>query len=257
MPVRQLDAFLAEKGLLYKGSLDELKYTRIGIDGQHWLRKLLQTQINEPLYLGMGGLPLSLKKAIEKDVLRFKEWEITPFFVFHGLHLIKKEKPFAVEDMRPEKRQAAWVAYESGKVHEAAFIWLSSGSLGPAELTGAAIKMLRDLGIQCMRAPFSSWAQLSYMDLSPNGHFHAIYAGSELLMFKSDRIIVNIDFNNHSFEWLDKNTILQSLELTEDMFLDMCILAGFDYCPTFPVFTEPRKPFSFTIHYDCLKRYRC
>ena len=136
-------------------------------------------------------------------------------------------------------------------------LWLGSGTLGPAELAGPVMKFLKDLGVQCMRAPFSSWAQLSYMDLSPNGHFHAIYAGSELLMFKTERIIVNMDFENHVFEWVDKTAILQSLELTEDMFMDMCIIAGFDYCPTFPVLTEPGKPFDFLSAYHCIKQYYC
>jgi hypothetical protein len=254
MSVRNLDQFLLQRNLICKGSLDELKQTRIGIDGQHWIRKFLLSQINnEPLCLAMGGIPLSLRKIVEACLMQFKQREIVPFFVFNGLHIIRQEKPFSKDDLRPEKRRKAWITYENGNIDEAAYCWSISGSIGAVELSGPVIKILKEHGISCMRAPYSSWAQLSYMALSSNGHFNGIYAGSELLMFKNERIIVNMDFNKSSFEWLDKNAILKSLELTEDMFLDMCILAGFDYCGTFPGF---KNPFNFDMTYDCIKEYR-
>jgi hypothetical protein len=45
-----------------------LKDTRLGIEGTHWLRKLLQTSVKEPATAALGGIPIGLKSAIEKEL---------------------------------------------------------------------------------------------------------------------------------------------------------------------------------------------
>jgi len=61
--------FIAERRLVQQHStLSHLKDTRLGIEGTHWLRKLLQTSVKEPATAALGGIPIGLKAAIEKEL---------------------------------------------------------------------------------------------------------------------------------------------------------------------------------------------
>lgn len=76
------------------------------------------------------------------------------------------------------------------------------------------------------------------MDQSPRSFFNAVFAGNEYLLFDVERVITSIDFNREAFAWINKNKITSSLQITDDAFLDICLLAGFDYIPTFPLLID-------------------
>jgi len=119
MVVRGLDKFLNDSKLLTTEKLSVLKGSRLGIDGPHWLRKIQKAQ-SEPLVMAMGGIPLGIGQAIEKELQGFKEAGISPYFVFNGLSTIRKDKPFSAPDKRPEGRAEAWGLYNKEQ-HEAAY----------------------------------------------------------------------------------------------------------------------------------------
>ena len=59
-------------------------------------------------------------------------------------------------------------------------------------------------------------------------------------MFEVDRVILSFDFQNRSFNWVDKTSILHDLKMNDDQFLDVCLLSGLEgFCPTFPPLNEP------------------
>ncbi|KAI8055626.1 PIN domain-like protein [Syncephalis plumigaleata] len=256
MPVRQLDYFMAERRLVQTSPLHLLRDTRLGIDGNYWLRRVLQQSAKEPAAVAMGGSPNGLRAALEKELNLFKTQEIHPFFVFHGITLPRKERAFSTEDLRPAKRASAWDAYDKGRVEQAYSGWSASGGIAPVELVNVAIKVLHEHDIEFMRAPYSSWAQLVYLEKHPDQPIHAIYGATELLMLDVDRIITSIDLEKGSFAWVSKRALLHDLQLTEDQFLDTCILAGCDYCSTFPVLTVDPISFNFKIVYDMVRQYR-
>ena len=64
--------FAIERRFIQIFSLNQLKDTRLGIDGAHWLRKLLQTSAKEPAIAALGGTPIGLKNAIEEELQLFK-----------------------------------------------------------------------------------------------------------------------------------------------------------------------------------------
>ncbi|RUO95864.1 hypothetical protein BC936DRAFT_143058 [Jimgerdemannia flammicorona] len=68
MPVRHFDFFTAERRLVHTNPISLLKDTRLGIEGNHWLRKLLQNHVKEPAVVAMGGIPLGLRAAIEREL---------------------------------------------------------------------------------------------------------------------------------------------------------------------------------------------
>jgi len=53
-------------------------------------------------------------------------------------------------------------------------------------------------------------------------------------MFEVDRVITSIDFAKQTFSYISKKEVLLDLVLSDDQFLDLCILAGGDHCATFP-----------------------
>lgn len=61
--------FTAERRLIQTSAVTQLKDTRLGIDGNYWLRKIVS---KENAVTAMGGLPLKLQESIEKELQGFK-----------------------------------------------------------------------------------------------------------------------------------------------------------------------------------------
>lgn len=232
-----------------------MKECRVGIEGNYWLRKILATVAKEGAPVAMGGAPLSLRAAIDKEIIAIKSFNIIPLFVFNGLSIIRKDRPFSTEDLRPAKRTTAWDLYEKGKVEQALSTWASSGSIYIQDLLHIVCDALRDHNVEFMRAPYSSWAQLAYLERHPKQYIHAILGGSELLMYDVERLITGFDYKG-TFTWLSKRAILADLGISDDQFLDVCIFAGFEYCSTFPPLTSDLMSFTFKSTHDIIKQYK-
>ncbi|KAI7830680.1 PIN domain-like protein [Gamsiella multidivaricata] len=233
MPVRHLDFYTSQKNLTLVQQLPILKDIRLGIDGNVWLKKVTQSA-SEQYLAGIGGTPSCLRRAIEKELEGFKAASIHPLFVFSGLALIRKDKPYVNDDARISKRNTAWDAVNSGKMELALSSWSTSFVLPLPDLIHLVIRILKEHNIDYIRAPYGAGAQLVYLERNPKQIIHAIYAGSELLMFDVDRVITSIDFTKQTFSVISKKALLTDLNLSDDQFLDLCILAGVDHCHTFP-----------------------
>lgn len=46
--------------------------------------------------------------------------------------------------------------------------------------------------------------------------------------------------------WMSKKTVLQDLHVSDDQFLDICLLAGFEYCNSFPPLNHSAMSMGFT-----------
>lgn len=68
-PTLLLLVFTAERRLIQTSAVSQLKDTRLGIDGNYWLRKVIA---KENAVTAMGGLPLRLVESIEKELKGFK-----------------------------------------------------------------------------------------------------------------------------------------------------------------------------------------
>lgn len=62
--------FTGERRLIETVAVSQLKGTRLGVDGNYWLRKIL---VKEPSLTAMGGTPFTLQHAIEKELEHFKQ----------------------------------------------------------------------------------------------------------------------------------------------------------------------------------------
>lgn len=55
-----------------------------------------------------------------------------------------------------------------------------------------------------------------------------------LAYYDTDGLVTDIDFKNNSFSYIDKNVLLNNIDLTREEFLDFCILCGTDYNSSIP-----------------------
>lgn len=107
-------------------------------------------------------------------------------------------------------------------------------------------------GVKFIRAPFVGGLEMA--KLENQGYTQASFGNWELLVYGSDRVISHINFEKGRYGWVDKNLLLNSLEITGDQFVDMCILAGFNHSNTFQALLETRD-FSFDKVYQLVKEH--
>lgn len=157
-------------------------------------------------------------------------------FVFSGVSLLKKERPFSTEDLRPSKGSYAWDSFYAGRKDEAYSLWAASGSIPQTDYLPFVFAILADLEVDAIRAPYSCWPQLSY--LLSSHHVHAVFGGSDLLMWNVPQVITGINFERNVFYYVELDNVLKDLGgIVFDQFIDICIMAGFDWIPTFPPLT--------------------
>ena len=83
MAIKSLEQFLFERGLVGTYPLDSLKNSTLGIDMTHYVSRILT--VKKEQYLdAIGGFPNTLKLYLESDLKIFKEFNITPIFIFDG-----------------------------------------------------------------------------------------------------------------------------------------------------------------------------
>ncbi|KAI8814454.1 temperature dependent protein affecting M2 dsRNA replication-domain-containing protein [Cladochytrium replicatum] len=234
MPVRHFDIYLAERQLIQTAPLSVLAGSRLGIEGHYWLRRVLKAyggtstgkstgssnnaangnahaskELEHILasVVALGGAPpiATLQAIVDKEIEQFRSNDIQPFFVFNGLSLPRKERPFSTEDLRPKKRATAWEAYEAGRIDQALSGWGSSGSVNQNDFIHAVLVALSNAGVESMRAPYAAWAQLAYLQNQARGMVNGVVSGSELLMWDVDRVILSLDFDKGTFSWIVNN----------------------------------------------------
>lgn len=85
---------------------------------------------------------------------------IQPIFVFSGLSILRKDKPFSIEDARPSHRAAGWDFYDRGKLDLALSNWGSSSGVHSADFLNTVMHILAKNNVEFIRAPYSAWAQV-------------------------------------------------------------------------------------------------
>ena len=81
--IKSLESFLFERGLVGSYAIEALNNCTLGIDVNHYVSRLL-TNKREQYLDAIGGFPTSLKMYLESDLKIFKDFNITPIFVFNG-----------------------------------------------------------------------------------------------------------------------------------------------------------------------------
>jgi hypothetical protein len=75
------------------------------------------------------------------------------------------------------------------------------------------------------------------MQRHPKSYIHAIFGPTDTLLYPGvDKLITSLDLTSAtpSFSFVSKRTILNDLGVSDDQFLDIGILVGFEHSPPFP-----------------------
>lgn len=241
MPIKHLETHLQERKHLQTLPLNVLSDSRLGIDAAYYLQSIYDNPPSrEPLLAATGGLPLALTTRIESDLRSLEKLRIKPVFVFPGLTPNKRPRHMQRDVEQQEAcrdRNLAWSKYESGQEEAATKLFEGRNGLTHWDLWRPVLRIFRNRNVEFLVAPYVAWAQLIYLQRHQKAYVHAIYGPTDTLLYPGvDKLItsVNLTGTDPTFTFTFKKAILGDLGVTEDQFLDIGILVGFDYVQPFP-----------------------
>ncbi|GKZ20091.1 hypothetical protein AbraIFM66951_008189 [Aspergillus brasiliensis] len=236
MPIRPLDEWAATR--TQSLPLSALKGAVVGIDASHYISQhLLQPSTREPLLVALGGFPFALKNNIERELKAYKDLGVACIFVFNGLDFGKKDQRPHVQQESVRAFEQAWDLYDQQQADQVVDAFSSAGTPRPESLYRFLQRILLQHGVDYIVAPYSAAAQLSYLAKGPNPLIDAICGPSEVLMFDVEKLITRIEIDPAQFFWINKQTCLEELgRLSNDQFLDFCLLLGSSFLQPFPGF---------------------
>jgi hypothetical protein len=91
------------------------------------------------------------------------------------------------------------------------------------------------------------------MEQSPRSFFNAVFAGNDYLLFDVDRVVTSIDFQRQAFAWINKGRVLRDLQVSNEAFLEICLLSGFDYIATLPALEDRTNGVAFSFQCNFTK----
>jgi len=210
---------------------------------------------------------------IESDLRTLEKLRIKPVFVFPGLTTNKRPRHMQRDVEQQEAcrdRNLAWSKYESGQEEAATKLFEGRSGLTHWDLWRPVLRIFRNRNVEFLVAPYVAWAQvrhlypifhqgfgsfrpaltrykLIYLQRHQKAYVHAIYGPTDTLLYPGvDKLIISVNLTgtDPTFTSTSKKAILGDLGVTEDQFLDIGILVGFDCVQPFPP----------TVHEQALKQ---
>ncbi|MCJ1403727.1 hypothetical protein MMC11_006950 [Xylographa trunciseda] len=237
--------------------LTSLKNSIIGIDAAYYLERIF-TLSREPLLSALGGWPLAYGLVIRKDLDDLQSAGFKAHFVFNGLNYGIEDDPFKSSNASSALIAKAFNLYEAENTTDAVKDFKAAGVPTPAALSEFLKKVLYDLKVEFTVAPYSALAQLAYYEKDPSQFIDAIYGPSELFLFGVDKLITkftlsydvlettengtsmkvsSFSLDSSTFSWIDRRECLEQLgNISVEIFIDACMLAGSNLMETFPPF---------------------
>lgn len=227
MRVRSLQTYLANQGLVQSSPLTLLKKKRIGVDAVFWLRTL--SNLKDPLAAAVGGLPASVLGVLDKNLAQLEKLNISTLFVFEGMQprshmLFSSQLHFQMDD--------AWKLAIKGDLLAAQHRFAQATSRINSDFVFVVSHYLQTRNCDTFQAPYFSASQLAYF--AQEGAIDAVVGPPALLLFGLPRVIIGIHPNENKFDWIELSQLLTTWNITEEQFVDACLLAGTEYCLTFP-----------------------
>lgn len=224
-------------------ALDALTGSVIGIEVDHYLRKLVQ-QSRSPLFTPWSGVAQALIRLVSFDLSVLKSLEIKPIFIFTGLQVVSQHEKDS--SARLLARTQALTNLERKRNDET--MQSFSSLTAPTDMASALKQYLRAEGIEFLVAPYFAAAQLNYMLRA--GLIDSIYGAPDTLVHGAERVITDISFSPqlNRVTFCDKASILAFLQgITDEQFLDAYLFAGNEFCPIVPIL-EPNPPSEYSAY---------
>lgn len=153
--------------LVERGPMSNLSGGVVGIEATEYLNRIhklpvpnVDRPIKEALLTALGGTPFGLKFVIKTTLQVWKDNGITPFFVFSGLDVGKRDAPFAASEVAASINAKAWQLYDNHQAEAAVEAFSNSGSVTPQDLFRYLQQILKEDGVDFMVAPYGSWPQV-------------------------------------------------------------------------------------------------
>jgi len=228
MRVRHLQSHLADQQLVHQGKLERLKGIRVGVDAVFWLRSI--QALKDPFADALGGIPPGIFGFVDKELESFKTYGITPLFVFQGVAPGPQHSMFV--SRMDQQMELAWQYLSKGQKSEAQKCFAVSTSRINGDFVYFIFHHLRHKGYECLQAPYFAGAQLAHF--AEQGVVQTVFGPPGLLLYGVQGVVIHIDFQRTTFDWVDLESVLQKWTITRDQFVDACMLAGTEYCLTYP-----------------------
>jgi len=228
MRVRHLQSHLADQHLIHVGKLEALRGFRIGIDAVYWLRSI--QALKDPFADALGGIPPGIFGFVDKELDAFRKCAITPVFVFQGMAPGPQHSMFI--SRMDQQVELAWTHLAQGQKSEAQKCFAVSTSRINGDFVYFIFHHLRQRGCEVIQAPYFAGAQLAHF--AEHGVVHSVFGPPGLLLFSIPRVMIHIDFSHSNFDWVDLESVLTKWQLSREQFIDACMLAGTEYCLTYP-----------------------
>jgi len=228
MRVRHLQSHLADSSLVHQGKLERLKGVRVGVDAVFWLRSI--QALKDPFADALGGIPPGIFGFVDKELEAFRKHDIQPLFVFQGVAPGPQHSMFV--SRLDQQMELAWTYLAKGQKAEAQKCFAVSTSRINGDFVYFIFHHLRSKGYECLQAPYFAGAQLAH--LMDQGVVSTVFGPPGLLLYGVQSVIMQISFGQHSFDWVDLEAVLHKWQITRDQFVDACMLAGTEYCLTYP-----------------------
>jgi len=228
MRVRHLQSHLADQNLVHQGKLDRLRQVRIGVDAVFWLRSI--QALKDPFADALGGIPPGIFGFVDKELEAFKRFGINPLFVFQGVAPGPQHSMFV--SRMDQQMELAWTYLAKGQKSEAQKCFAVSTSRINGDFVYFIFHHLRNKGYECLQAPYFAGAQLAHF--AEQGVVHTVFGPPGLLLYGVQRVVIHIDFQRTVFDWVDLESVLSKWQISPDQFVDACMLAGTEYCLTYP-----------------------
>lgn len=228
MRVRHLQSHLADQQLVHRGPLERLKNARVGVDAVFWLRSI--QALKDPFADALGGIPPGIFGFVDKELDAFKKYGINPLFVFQGIAPGPQHSMFV--SRMDQQMEMAWTFLAKGQKSEAQRSFAVSTSRINGDFVYFIFHHLKSKGYECLQAPYFAGAQLAHF--AEQGVVQTVFGPPGLLLFGVQSVVIHIDFPKRTFDWVDLESVLQKWQISRDQFVDACMLAGTEYCLTYP-----------------------
>ena len=228
MRVRQLQTYLQDNGMIGQTPLESLRGLRVGFDAVYWLRSM--HMLKDPYADPLGGCPPGMFPVIARELEQLTKLNIHPVFVFDGMVPPLQHQLFNTTNSGSAACAAAWSAVVEGREPDAQKEFAICTSRINNDLCHYVFHYLKSHGYDCMRAPYFAGSQLSAMASSKQ--LQAVFGPPGHLMYGIRRLIIAIEPKGAAY--VDLEHILTTFSINKEQFIDACLLAGTEFCLTFP-----------------------
>ena len=161
-----------------------------------------------------------------------------PIFIFNGVDHVNKPTPEYLSQESMKAASDAWKRYNDGKKDGGSNDFLKAKY--PVQTLDRWLQhQLTKSKVDYLVAPYSSIAQLSYMEQLSEQYIDCIWGSTDYFLFNIDKVITNIavrlpDTQAETFTWVSRATCVERLKVTTDSLRDAQLLLGSAFSPTFP-----------------------